>query len=280
MASAGAGDTVTPPVADEFLRQQDIYRSRGANVPSGYVIDRSLLSYAFVLPTAFRSELGNLGPADRWLDIGAGEGRAILDYCTSRYDAMLPGKSKRKARSVAISIEDRRTHRWHHTAKRLEPDQISYLHGKRLREYAPEELGRFRLITDVMGGFSYAADLSLFIEKTLDVLATDGSFFTVLQDVRSEHRTNSPYYPDAPFLTEIVATDGTEITMCAWLKRIKCAEVSCEFKKDMQPPIEVYRIHKTCNETLVPKLTMVHFQAGTPPERRFRLVHSAPRADP
>lgn len=167
-----------------------------------------------------------------------------------------------------------------HTAKRLEPDQISYLHGKRLREYAPEELGRFRLITDVMGGFSYAADLSLFIEKTLDVLATDGSFFTVLQDVRSEHRTNSPYYPDAPFLTEIVATDGTEITMCAWLKRIKCAEVSCEFKKDMQPPIEVYRIHKTCNETLVPKLTMVHFQAGTPPERRFRLVHSAPRADP
>ena len=39
--------------------------------------------------------------------------------------------------------------------------------GKRLREYSPEEIGQFQVITDVMGGFSYTQDLSLFMEKTL-----------------------------------------------------------------------------------------------------------------
>ena len=33
---------------------------------------------------------------------------------------------------------------------------------ERLREYAPEELGRFRLATDAYGGFSYTSNLSLF----------------------------------------------------------------------------------------------------------------------
>jgi hypothetical protein len=111
---------------EEVSKQGAIYQSRGEDVPKGYVIDRSLLSYTFVLPSEFKRSLADLGPKDRWLDIGAGEGRAIL-------------------------------------------------------------------------------------------------------------------------------------------------EVTCELKAEWSPPLEVYRIRKVCNDVTVPRLMPTHFEAGTPPERRFQL---------
>jgi hypothetical protein len=46
-------------------------------------------------------------------------------------------------------------------------------------------------------------------------------------------------------------------------------EVTCEYKPDWKPPIEVYRVHKVCGDVAVPALQPVHFQAGTPPERGY-----------
>jgi hypothetical protein len=54
-------------------------KSRGADVPDGYVTDRGLSQYAELLPSDFCDALGRLDSSDRWLDIGAGEGQAILD---------------------------------------------------------------------------------------------------------------------------------------------------------------------------------------------------------
>jgi len=269
--ASGAELPGSPGFSEETSKQTGIYKSRGDAVPAGYVIDRSLLSYAYTLSPEFQSSLANLGATDRWLDIGAGEGRAILDYCTSKYSAM-------HKHEAAISIEDRRTIHWHRTAADLEPGQIRYLFGKRLREYSLDELGNFQIITDVMGGFSYAQHLSLFMEKTLAFLELNGSFYTVLQDVRSEQGTNRPYYPDAPFLTEITGAGGAEVRVCSWLKNITCAEVTCEYKAQWSPPIEVYRVRKVCNDVRVPALVPTHFAAGTPPERRFQLQSPLPAA--
>src|SRR5689334_14403972 len=142
----------------EAAKQSSIYQTRGENVPSGYVVDRSLLSYASTLLPGFDRALANLGPRDRWLDIGAGQGRAILDYYGQRFDAMhAEGRERRgtKARSVAMSIEDRRTPQWQETAARLPDGQLQYWFGRPLREYSAEELGRFQLVSDLVGGFSY-----------------------------------------------------------------------------------------------------------------------------
>ena len=204
-------------------------------------------------------------------------GPGILDYYAPRYDAMhLEGRERRgkKAQAVAMSIEDRRTPLWHQTAASLEANQIQYLFGKRLREYSLEELGQFQVITDVLGGFSYTRYLSLFMEKVLGFLELNGNFYTLLQDVHSENGTNRPYYPDARFLTEIANADGSEVKVCSWLKSITCVEVTCELKAEWKPPIEVYRIHKVCNDVTVPALVPIHFEAGTPPERRFQLRNS------
>ncbi len=268
-----------PKFKEEISKQEGIYQSQGEKTPEGYVIDRGLLSYTFTLPAEFDHSLANLGPTDRWLDIGAGQGQAVLDYFAPRYDSMHPaGRERRgkKAQVVAMSIEDRRTPLWHQTAANLEANKIQYLFGKRLREYSLEQLGQFQVITDLLGGFSYTADLSLFMEKALSLLALHGSFYTILQDVHSEHGANRPYYPDARFLTEITNANGSEVKVCSWLKRITCVEVTCELRPEWKPPVEVYRIHKVCNNVTVPTLVPIRFEAGTPPERGFQVGNPLP----
>jgi len=267
-----AQDSASPELAAERARQEEIYRRE--RVPRGYVLDRSLKLYTDILPGEFDRELASLGPQDRWLDVGAGQGQAILDYYAPRYDKTHPAVRKRhgkKAMSVAISIEDRRTPLWHQSVAALEPDRVQYLYGKRLREYSPAELGRFQLITDVMGGFSYTSDLSRFVQSVLRFLEPDGSFLTVLQDVELEQGANKPYYDGYPFATEIENPSGAKMTICSWLKSVACVEVRCESKEDWSPPLEVYHVRKVCDDVSVPALDPVYFSAGTPPQRGFRL---------
>ncbi len=263
-----------PAFKEEAAKQSDIYQSRGEKTPAGYVIDRGLSFYTFTLSAEFDRALANLGPTDRWLDIGAGQGQAILDYYAPGYDDLhVEGAARRgkKAQAVAISIEDRRTSLWRQTAAGLEANKIQYFFGKRFGEYSSEQLGKFQLITDLLGGFSYTENISPFMDKVLSLLTLNGSFYTILQDVHSEIGTNRPYYPNAPFLTEIAGNSGAEVKVCSWLRQITCVKVTCELRPEWKPPVEVYGVHKVCDNVIVPPLEPIHFQAGTPPERRFKL---------
>jgi len=276
-AQSAAQVPANPKFKAEISRQESIYRSEGDRVPSGYTIDRTLQNYADALATGFDEALAQLGPGDRWLDIGAGKGQAILDYFAPNYDLSHPdGRERRgtKARVVAISIEDRRTADWQLSAASL-GNQLQYLFDRRLRDYKLEELGQFQIITDVIGGFSYTTDLTLFMEKVAGLLALDGSFYSVLQDVHSEAGTHRPYYDKAPYLTEIKDASGADVKICTWLKSISCVHVTCELKKGWRPPVEAFQVQKVCNDVRVPALTPVHYEAGTPPERRFVLKDSA-----
>jgi SAM-dependent methyltransferase len=258
---------------DEHARQQEIYQR--PKVSRGYVIDRTLDGYCDMLPEAFDRKLASLSGEDRWLDVGAGQGQAILDYYTPAYDktrASWRKKRGKKAQAVAVSIEDRRTADWHKSVAKLEAGKAQYQYGKPLRQYSPDELGQFDLITDVMGGFSYTPDLAVYMQSVMRLLEVGGSFFTTLQDVRLESRTNQPWYEGYPFTTGIENPGGAEVTVCSWLKSISCAEVRCEAREDRRPPREVYHVRKTCSAVSVPPLVPVDFQAGTPPQRGFRLA--------
>ena len=272
LETAHCADPASPKFDVEVSKQESIYYSEGERVPEGYTVDRSLSAYIDALSAGFNRALASLGATDRWLDIGAGKGQAILDYYGSDYDRRyLEGKRRgKKAQAVAISIEDRRTPLWQENVASLGGDQIRYLFNRRLREYSLKELGKFQVITDI-GGFSYAVDLSLFMEKVMGFLELNGSFYTVLQDVHGEDGTNRPYYAKAPFLTELASADGSDVKVCSWLKRITCAEVTCELKTHWKPPIEAYRVRKVCNDVTVPALAQIKYEAGTPPERRYQL---------
>ncbi|MEK7875478.1 MAG: hypothetical protein AAB325_04775 [Pseudomonadota bacterium] len=274
LGASHSGELGSSRFSAERSKQEAIYHGEGDGVVEGYTVDRSLSVYAEGLCTEFDRTLANLGPKDRWLDIGAGKGYAILDYYTPGYDLTHPeGRERRgkKARAVAISIEDRRTPLWRENAASLGGNQIQYLFNRRLQEYSSEDLGEFRLITDVIGGFSYTENLSLFVEKVLGFLELNGSFYTLLQDVNSESGTNRPYYADSPFLTEIANASGSEVRVCSWLKSITCVEVACELKMEWKPPVEAYHVRKTCNDVTVPALIPITYEAGTPPQRRYQL---------
>lgn len=275
---AGAAESAKQKFSKELTKQESIYRSQGKDVPDGYVTDRSLENYEELLPSGFGDALRKLGAADRWLDIGAGSGQAILDYYAPEYDLAPDGgmrTSGGKARAVAISIEDRRGVQWWQQAATLGGDRIRYLHDKRLRDYSREDLGKFQIITDVYGGFSYTTELSLFVERVLSLLNVGGSFFTMVQSV---HLADGKDRPTTWYLTELIDPAGRDVKVCSWLKSVSCVQVTCESRADWDAPTELIQVKKVCDEVAVPPLRRLFFEAGNPPERHFQLTSPLPEA--
>jgi SAM-dependent methyltransferase len=230
------------------------------------------LDYAEVLPSGFCDALGRLGSSDRWLDIGAGEGQAILDYYTQQGEAAPAEKcrtSGAKARAVAISIEDRRTDKWKQQGASLGDDRIQYLSGKRLRQYLPDELGKFQIITDVYGGFTYTENLSRFLEKVLSLLEIGGAFYTVLPAVHLEDGTDKL---GTWYKTELVDAASRPVKVCSWLRQTTCTKISCESKTDWDEPTQLIKIGKVCSDVAVPRTNLVEYMAGAPPSRRFQMA--------
>jgi SAM-dependent methyltransferase len=271
LTAGWAQEPAQPPIDQEIAKQEKIYRSRGTDVPSGYVTNRGLSDYAGLLSSGFCDALARLGNSDRWLDIGAGDGQAILDYYGPPEGDAAAERCARygaKARAVAMSIEDRRTNMWQLQATILGGDRIRYLSGKRLRDYSREELGKFQIITDVYGGFSYTEDLSQFLEKVLSLLETGGAFYTLVQSV---HLENGKAKHSIWYQTELVDAAGSDVKVCSWLKQTACVKVSCESKSDWDTPTELINIRKVCSDVSFPGMKLLKYEAGNPPTRRFQL---------
>jgi len=270
LPAAWSQEPAQPRIEEETAKQNKIYQSRGADVPAGYVTNRGLSDYAGFLSSGFCDALGRLGTSDRWLDIGAGEAQAILDYYAPPDDAAPAEKCARPgglASAVAMSIEDRRTDAWHQLAASL-GERIRYLAGKSLRHYSLEELGKFQIITDVYGGFSYTEDLSRFMEKVLSLLEVGGGFYTLATGVHLEDGKDKL---GSLYLTELEDAFGRGVKVCSWLKKISCVQVTCDSKSDRDRPTELIKIQKVCNDTSVPRTKLVEFEAGYPPGRCFQL---------
>lgn len=267
LGAAWTQEAVQPRIDEEFAKQEKVYQRRGAG---SYTTNRGLSSYAEVLPTGFCDALGGLGSSDRWLDIGAGEGQAVLDYYATQGDAAPEtcGGSGPKARVVAISIEDRRTDKWKQQAAILGDHRMRYLSGKRLSQYSPEELGQFQIITDVYGGFTYTENLSRFVEKALSLLEIGAAFYTVLPGVHLEDGADKL---GTWYKTELVDAASRPVTVCSWLKQTTCTSVTCESKTDWNTPTQLIKVRKACSDASVPTLKVVDYKAGTPPERRFQM---------
>jgi len=260
-----------PRLDEEIAKQEKIYLRRDADVPGGYITNRGLSDYAELLPTGFCTALGRLGSSDQWLDIGAGAAQAILDYYAPEGDAPSGEKcvgSGTKARAVALSIEERRTDKWRQQAASLGDDRIRYLSGKRLRQYSPGELGKFQIITDVFGGFTYTEDLSQFVDKVLSLLEVGGGFYTLVPGVHLEDGKDKL---GIFYLTELENAAGRPEKVCSWLKKTACVQVTCESKSDWKRPTELIKVEKVCSDVSVPRMKLLEFVAGYPPDRRFQL---------
>ncbi len=145
---------------------------------------------------------------------------------------------------------------------------MRYLAGKRLSQYSRDELGKFQIITDVYGGFTYTENLSRFLENVLSLLEIGGAVYTVLPAVHLEDGTDKL---GTWYKTELVDAAGRDVKVCSWLKKTTCLKVGCESKSDWDAPTELINIRKVCSDTSVPRMKLVEFKAGYPPDRRFQL---------
>jgi hypothetical protein len=177
------------------------------------------------------------------------------------------GGSGGRASAVAISIEDRRTDEWKQLDASLGEDRVRYLAGKRLRQYSPDELGKFKIITDVFGGFTYTEDLSGFVGRVLDLLEVGGGFYTLVPGVHLEDGSDAPA---ARYLTELEDAAGRSEKVCSWLKQTSCVQVACESKSGWDRPTELISMRKVCSDTSVSRMRSLHFEAGYPPRRHFQ----------
>jgi hypothetical protein len=144
---------------------------------------------------------------------------------------------------------------------------MRYLFGKRLSQYSVEELGKFQLIADVYGGFTYSENLSRFLEKVLRLLEIGGAFYTVLPAARLEDGADKL---GTWYKTELVDAVSRPMTVCSWLKQSTCVKVTCESKTDWDEPTQLIKIRKACNEVSVRRTRLVEYIAGAPPGRRFQ----------
>lgn len=150
-----------------------------------------------------------------------------------------------------------------------EPGRCPYaVSRRRLRQYWGEELGKFQIITDVYGGFSYTENLSQFLEMVLSLLATGGAFYTVLRAVHLEDGTDKL---GTWYKTELVDPTSRPVKVCSWLRQTTCTRVTCESKSDWDAPTQLIEVRKVCSGVSVPTLKIVEYLAGAPPGRRFQL---------
>ena len=92
--------------SEERARQQAIFDAKGDRRPEGYVIDRTLINYADTFPPDFNTNLSRLGPNERWLDIGAGRGQAVLDYADpDREVDFLKGRLRQSDKAQAVATD-------------------------------------------------------------------------------------------------------------------------------------------------------------------------------
>lgn len=212
---------------------------------------RGLRDYQILLGEEFSKELATLGRKATWIDMGAGFGRAQIEYAQSRLGraTLFQSLFQGKARTIAVGYTDPTEilARWPMLrGLGVPPGSFKRLTGRYLEEIADAELGKADLITDVYGIFAYTEDLSGTLARYLNLLKRDGSIYVHSVEPR----------------TTIRSADGnSQYSMIRWLYNIKGLEIEVL-------PLS-FRIRKTQDHVEVPKLKLIDGMADRPARRIF-----------
>lgn len=110
-----------------------------------------------------KEELVKLRPEDHWIDLGAGQAKALYDY----YESL-----KGQAQTTAIVyVKPEKNY-----IEQL-PSNSKYLSGRFFEDIPEGEIARADLITDFYGVISYTHDLSGSLERAISLLKTNGILY-------------------------------------------------------------------------------------------------------
>jgi hypothetical protein len=256
------GLLVGSPSFGQDRKQEEIKRTDERIQKGDYHTGRDGHEYERYLGPEFARKKRELTENQRWLDAGAGQGKAVLDHAYNADGASV----------VGISVEDRRLPLLDRMIRERGADRVNYLAGKKLEQYDKSELGEFDLISDVYGAFSYAQQLDDVVEKVGELLKVGGSYYTLSQNqTKSMDRATGQW--NSYYALSIIDRSGKKyLSIADWLNQGTCirARQSSE-NLDRQVHFQRIIVEKTCEFFRVPELELTAWLDGGPPVRVYQI---------
>ena len=272
LGAAWPQEPAPPRIDEEIAKQEKIYRSRGADVPSGYVTGRGLSDYAELLPTGFCDALGRLGSSDRWLDIGAGDGQAILDYYALEDDA---APAEKCARSFDQGTRGRDVHRG-------SPNGQVATAGRDLRR-RPSALSLRQASAGLFArGAGKISDHYRRVRRLLlygRLVPVPGEGVELAGDRRRLlHDGARRAFRGWQGQTRRLVSDRAagcsqprrESVLLAEENHLRESRLRVEER--LEKAHRADKIEKVCSDVSVPRMKLLKYEAGNPPGRRFQLL--------
>ncbi len=228
----------------EFTKNRDLI------LTNSFTTDRGLGEYAYHPNNGWGREfiqhLSSLRGPQVWIDVGAGEANAQIDYlydCLGASSSRFVSKKKDPARLIALSV------RKPEYAPRLKealwkwPDSFQYLEMQ--IEIFPDSTPIADIITDSWGAAAYSPRLDLILKKYGRILKKGGRvYISGLQSTR-------------------IFNSRREIELVEWFNAIQGFKL-LNYKDGS------FQLEKISDEIDIPALEIVTFEADRPPRRGYR----------
>ena len=210
--------------------------------------DRRMTDLRRLLGARFREAVDGLTADDTWLDVGTGEGRALIDY--------VRGGGRARVIGVDLEIHSARGNvDWSEKINGPLGGRLDLVDGDIRKARLRGLDGRVALITDVFGAMSYSDRPDLVLRRYGKLLQPGGRIAMLLTP--SEQ-------------VAIVDPDGGAAeTLIDYLGRAGGFEVERFFELDVG---DVLILRRTAAPLAIPKLELLRSGAHLPPSQPFRLV--------
>lgn len=222
---------------------EEVFRNPRVEMENKYLKEnkfnttRGLDDYKKHFGPYFEAVLENLNFAkDRWLDAGAGNALAQREVQIARY-AEIKGTPL-----VAVGVEKPKE------APIVLPGFI-YKSGRYIEDIPNSELGKFDLITDLVGAFSYAEHIEAVLRKYFELLTDEGDIYITRQYDRIQLR------------------NGDYVSLREWLETIPGIKVyPAEGPKSIGVHLKRAYPYK---KIIIPDLEIIEFETLRPPKRTY-----------
>jgi hypothetical protein len=208
--------------------------------------------YVNAFGNSFVEKLRSLGAGDRWLDGGAGEAKAMIEYLEGGGQARCTATGYEIPKGASQSIEE--------ASRKL---HFNYISGKFFSEISTAELeldkfGRFKLITDLNGVLYYTKTLVEDLRRYLEILDINGKLFftSITATITAENATKES--ANLPWFTKWASNiGGVNVT---FHKNERCTEIEkTQGSITTMPDLELVKYEKVVNRN--------------DPTREYKCVH-------
>ncbi|WP_413558677.1 hypothetical protein [Bdellovibrio sp. HCB209] len=232
LSSPALAQSEAPKCAQVFQEQKLLITDRVAK--NQFVTNRHLEDYARELHPDFKNSITKLSANQHWVDLGAGKALAQIDYIKS-FD--------KNTDAAFVSAVAFKLDRWFSPKSYNGKLQV---HEGAFESQPTHTWKKADVVTDVYGVLSYTGNLSVSLQKTIDMMNTGGELYLLMTPYGTSVRSGET---NIPFFDFVKSIPGLKIEGTA----------------------SQVKITKTAETVIIPPLQLVRYKDEAPPLRLFQL---------